>query len=164
MINRYPSAATVTSVSHGASPTTRPLGNSAALVRNNDPIGTSSDSARGPSQPRLAWHRARSMTRAGLVAAVMAVTGAIAAPAGAHADADSYGFLDFLSRNGEDVSSAEVQFAAIDYGYAICNLYRVSQSNDHVLRTMMRGTQNAALYSVGSVHYLCPEWEFLLPH
>ena len=57
----------------------------------------------------------------------------------------------------------EVQYAAIDYGYAICDLYRVSQSNDEVLQTLMRGSQNVAVYSVGSVLYLCPELDYLLP-
>jgi hypothetical protein len=95
--------------------------------------------------------------------ALIILMAAIGAPGLAHADSDSYRFLDFLARNGEDVSNPEIQYAAIDYGYSICNLYRVSQSNDQVLQTMMRGSQNVAVFSVGSVLYLCPELKYLLP-
>ena len=103
------------------------------------------------------------MIKATLVTTLIAFGAAMGAPALAHADSDSYGFIDYLARQGEDVSTPEVQYAAIDYGYSICNLYEVSQSNDHVLQVMMRGSQNVAVYTVGSVLYLCPELEYLLP-
>jgi hypothetical protein len=103
------------------------------------------------------------MIKASMIAALITMGAAISAPTLAHADSDSYGYLDYLMRNGEDVSTPEVQYAAIDYGYSICNLYRVSRSNAVVLQTMMQGSQNVPVYTVGSVLYLCPEWEYLLP-
>jgi hypothetical protein len=103
------------------------------------------------------------MIKAIMIAAVITIGAATSAPALAHADSDSYGYVDYLMRHGEDVSTPEIQYAAIDYGYSICNLYRASRSNDVVLQTLMQGSQNVPVYSVGSVLYLCPEWQYLLP-
>lgn len=95
---------------------------------------------------------------AGALIAVGAVIGAPVANAGPSE------FINFLVRNGEDMSSTEVQYAAVNFGYAICGLYEASQSNDHVVMTMMRtGQQNIAAFTVGSVLDLCPQWEYLLP-
>jgi hypothetical protein len=96
-----------------------------------------------------------------LMGVLIAMGAMIGAPT---ANAGPSEFIDFLVRNGEDMSGTEVQYAAIDYGLAICNLYRVSQSNDHVVTQMLRnGEDNISAYTVGSVLHLCPEWRYLLP-
>lgn len=82
------------------------------------------------------------------------------------ANADEYGYLDWLADEGEDVSTYEIQRAAVNYGYAICNLYRASQSNSHVLNFMMeRGNMTddqIALYTIASVRELCPHLGYLV--
>ena len=82
------------------------------------------------------------------------------------ANADEYGFLDYISSEGENVSTYEIQQAAVRYGYAICDLYESSQSNSHVLNFMMdegsMSDDQIALYTVASVRELCPHLRYLL--
>ena len=82
------------------------------------------------------------------------------------ASADEYGYLEWLAEEGEDVSTYEIRQAAVEYGYAICNLYQVSQSDDHVLDFMMsRRTMTddqIALYTLVSIRELCPHLEYLI--
>jgi hypothetical protein len=98
-----------------------------------------------------------------LIAAIVGL--GLLGPARANADIDSEGFLNWLSSHGEDTSTAEIRFRSVDLGMAICNLYATSGSNDEVNRTVVRdqGPQSAAVWTVGSVLYLCPQYRYLLP-
>jgi hypothetical protein len=54
----------------------------------------------------------------------------------------------------------------LDLGYAICNLYRTTQSNSAVVRSMLNygdSTQFIAVWTYGAVQYLCPQYLYLLP-
>ena len=71
------------------------------------------------------------MIKTVLAGALTAVGAAIGVPVTAHADE----FIDYLERNGEDSSTADIRDAELDLGYAICNLYRTTQSNSAVVRS-----------------------------
>ncbi|ABM14671.1 DUF732 domain-containing protein [Mycolicibacterium vanbaalenii] len=83
----------------------------------------------------------------------------------AHAQPDYRGFVDFLYRHGEPVDDDGVRDAAINYGLAICDLYASSRSNEYVLMKLDKNGRrdDTAVYTVGSVRYLCPEYGYLLP-
>ena len=55
----------------------------------------------------------------------------------ATASADAASFIDYLDRKGMDVSTADIRSASVELGIAI--------------------------WEFGSVHFLCPQWEYLLP-
>jgi hypothetical protein len=98
-----------------------------------------------------------------VVAAVGAAALGLAAPAQADPDAD---FLSFIRRHGLDTSTAELRDAYLQEASAICNLYAVTEDNDAVNQSMMRNgisTNEAAILTVGSATFQCPEWEHLLP-
>jgi hypothetical protein len=83
----------------------------------------------------------------------------------ARASADSASFIDYLDRKGEDVSTADVRSASVQLGRAICGLYDAPQSHSYVAETLLRDhtPEEAAIWEFGSVHFLCPQWEYLLP-
>ncbi len=103
--------------------------------------------------------------RAKLIAATtVASIAMLAAPATA-AHADSSGdFIKYLAANGEPANATpELAFRAIDVGQAICGLLNRYQSVSRTLDFMVnngevpKSPQNARLWLVGSVAYLCPE-------
>ena len=87
------------------------------------------------------------------------------------ASADTLGpFIDYLDRNGVDVSTMEVQDTSIELGQAICDLYRTSlrvgsNPNHEAMALLERGhtSDEAAVWVVGSVNYVCPQFVYLLP-
>jgi hypothetical protein len=83
----------------------------------------------------------------------------------ATASADSASFIDYLDRKGMDVSTADIRSASVELGRAICGLYDASQSHTQVTHTLLRdhSPEDAAIWDFGSVHFLCPQWEYLLP-
>jgi hypothetical protein len=104
------------------------------------------------------------VNRLSLIAAAVVGLGVLSSSATARADTAE--FLTYLGSNGEDVSSAEVREAQINLGLAICNLYATSLNNRAVMQTMMdngQSTHEIAVWTVGSVMYLCPQYNDLLP-
>lgn len=103
------------------------------------------------------------MKLASLAAAAAVGVAVLAAPI-AHAGTDE--FINYLARNGEDVSGHEVQLAQIDLGLALCNMVRASGRGVYAMDSLMRNgrhsAENAAMWVVGSVNYLCPEYKHLL--
>jgi hypothetical protein len=83
----------------------------------------------------------------------------------ATASADSESFIDYLDRKGMDVRTADIRAASVEVGRAICELYDASESQTEVTRTLLRdhSPEDAAIWEFGSVHFLCPQWEYLLP-
>ncbi|MDT5069502.1 MAG: hypothetical protein QOK02_5657 [Mycobacterium sp.] len=87
------------------------------------------------------------------------------------ASADTLGpFIDYLDNNGVNVSSTEAQDADVELGQAICGLYaaalKVGKNPNHDVMTQLeaRHTQDsAAMWLVGSVNYVCPQYLSLLP-
>jgi hypothetical protein len=100
------------------------------------------------------------LIKAILASGLLAVGVAVGAPTLAHADSESY--IDYLARHGENVAAPDVQLAAVDLGYATCDLYRTADNREYV-----RGHLNSdAVYrnfSVGAVLHLCPDLMYLLP-
>lgn len=96
----------------------------------------------------------------GLAALAIGLTGAPVA------HANGIDFIDWLESHGEHAGNARIAGAELDMGYAICNLYEAAQSNDVVNQSMQRNghsPENAAIWTVGSVLYLCPQYKYLLP-
>ncbi|HEV7854811.1 MAG TPA: DUF732 domain-containing protein [Mycobacterium sp.] len=89
----------------------------------------------------------------------------------AAASADTLGpFIDYLDSNGVDVSTIDAQNADVELGKAICGMYppalRVGANpNDGVMAALRpRHTEaEAAMWLVGSVNYVCPQYVYLLP-
>lgn len=87
------------------------------------------------------------------------------------ASADTLGpFIDYLDSNGVDVSTTDAQDADVELGQAICGLYaaalKVGKNPNHDVMTQLeaRHTQDeAAMWLVGSVNYVCPQYVSLLP-
>jgi hypothetical protein len=87
------------------------------------------------------------------------------------ASADTLGpFIDYLDSNGVDVSSIEAQNADVELGNAICGMYppalRAGANPNHDVMAALqpRHTQDeAAMWLVGSVNYVCPQYVYLLP-
>jgi hypothetical protein len=64
----------------------------------------------------------------------------------------------------EDVSTTEIQLAAVDFGCAICNHLDVTQDPDATAECMMslgRSRANANMWLAASVINLCPELNHL---
>jgi hypothetical protein len=100
---------------------------------------------------------------------VVAVGLSMAAPGVAVADPGDnvQRFLDYLERNGEPAEqSPELERAAVDLGRATCGLFAGGSSADQVMRTSLKDgrwtTHQAAVWMVGSVEYLCPQYDYLL--
>jgi NO-binding membrane sensor protein with MHYT domain len=103
------------------------------------------------------------MNRLLLIASAVVSLAVLAPSATAHADTDE--FIDYLIRHGEDSPTAEIQMAQVNLGMAICNLYATSMSDRHVVNTMRAQgdtTDEIAMWTYGSVTYLCPQYEDLL--
>lgn len=97
------------------------------------------------------------------VASLFAALGLALMPgATAHAD-DSAAFISYLASNGQDVSTPELSYAAIDYGRAICDLLEANQSVSLTLDFLVNRQQRpqplpeARMWLIGSVSYLCPD-------
>jgi hypothetical protein len=84
----------------------------------------------------------------------------LAPPAGAE---NSAAFVDFLASNGENVSTPELSYAAIDYGRQICDVLTANQSVSQTLDFMVnrqprpQSFESARKWLIGSVSYLCPD-------
>ena len=103
------------------------------------------------------------MKRLSLIA--VAVVGLGVLTPAATASADSASFIDYLDRKGMDVSTADIRSASVEVGRSICGLYDAGASHNQVADTLLRdhSVQDAATWDFGSVHFLCPQWEYLLP-
>lgn len=95
------------------------------------------------------------MKKIGMVIAGAALALAVAAPA--HADAA--GFIDYMSRQGEDTSG--VEYEVINLGDAICGIFEAGGSTDDAWDSLNQ--EDPAAWIVGAVRYLCPEYEYVLP-
>jgi hypothetical protein len=103
------------------------------------------------------------MNRLSLIVAAVISFGVLTPTATAGANTDE--FIDYLVRHGEDSSTSEIQMAEVNLGVAICNLYATSLSNRAVMNTMLaqgHTTDEVAMRTVGSVEYLCPQYEYLV--
>jgi hypothetical protein len=81
------------------------------------------------------------------------------------AHVDAAGFLDYLNRNGvRDGGDLQVRGAEVNMGLTICNMYATLGSNALVNRTLaQQGNPSLApMWTVGSVTYLCPQYQSLL--
>jgi hypothetical protein len=108
--------------------------------------------------------RRNARKRSAMIAAAVVSLGMLAPVATALADTDE--FINYLKRQGEDSSTAEIRMAEVNLGLAICNPYATSLDNRQVTRTMMadgHDTHWIAVWTVGSVEHLCPQYEYLLP-
>jgi Protein of unknown function (DUF732) len=97
--------------------------------------------------------------------AALAWVGLATAPV-AGANSDASGFLVFLENHGEPSGNAEIAGAQVDLGNAICNLYNASQSHAHVHQKLLdvgHSPVNASVWEIASVHFLCPQFKYLLP-
>jgi Protein of unknown function (DUF732) len=98
-------------------------------------------------------------------AAIIVTPMVLAAPA--HADAAD--FIDYLERNGIPSPTRAIAADAVDLGNAICGLYSANvDAGRNPKRAVMAqlaedGNSNPAVWTVGSVTYLCPQYEYLLP-
>jgi len=85
----------------------------------------------------------------------------------AHADAAD--FIDYLESNGIPSPTRAIAADAVDLGNAICGLYSAAvdagrNANREVMNTLAQdGNPNPAVWTVGAVTYLCPQYEYLLP-
>jgi hypothetical protein len=90
--------------------------------------------------------------------------GVAAGAPSAHVDATE--FLDYLNRNGvRDEGDLQVREAEVNMGLTICNMYATLGSNALVNRTLAQQNNpslNPAVWTVGSVSYLCPQYRSLL--
>ncbi|BBX43907.1 DUF732 domain-containing protein [Mycobacterium simiae] len=100
-----------------------------------------------------------------LVVIIIAVVGLGLLNPPAVASADSASFIDYLNRKGMDVSTPDIRYASIDLGNAICGMYNAGATHTQVSQTLLQkhSVQEAAVWDFGSVHFLCPQWEYLLP-
>lgn len=113
----------------------------------------------------------KSMMR--LVAASVAATGVAVLGLAAPVHADTGEFLDYLYRNEIGVSADELQQSDLDTGQAICGIFATAPDagndpNHEAVDYMMTGEhpaseEDAAVWVVGSVLYLCPQSAELLP-
>jgi hypothetical protein len=111
------------------------------------------------------------MLKTGLALVLLGVGATLTAPL---AHADTAGFIDYLSDNGVPVATSTLRQSHLQVGQAICVLYDAhvgagdskSVANDDALTTMEgRGdhtTQEAAMWVVGAVNYLCPQYKWMM--
>jgi hypothetical protein len=133
-----------------------------------------------PRQQRMVTpgqaHQGRSMRGNLIVIRALIVTGGLVFGAGlaapiAHADTTQ--FNDYLARHGADTSTSAMLQSNDDVGQAICNLFATHEEAGDSARTtrldamdLMSGDTNnvdAATWMVGSINYLCPQYESMLP-
>jgi hypothetical protein len=94
------------------------------------------------------------MKKTGLLIVGAAISLVMAAPA--HADMSD--FISYLQRQGEAEPGTE--FEAGNLGHAICDMFDAGGTTSEVMRTLHQ-TDNAT-WVVGSIHYLCPQYLYLL--
>ena len=99
-------------------------------------------------------------TKALLASGLLTVAVAVGAPALAHADSESY--INYLVSHGEDVTTTDTQLAAVDVGYATCDLFRTADSRNFVREHLNKDTVYRN-FSIGAVLHLCPDLIYLLP-
>ena len=100
---------------------------------------------------------------AAICVAVMALTQAGVAEADSSED-----FIDYLASKGEDVSTPELVFSAIDLGEVYCELLEIKQSVPNMLDNMVNRPgasfhtpESARMWLTASMAYLCPELQYL---
>jgi hypothetical protein len=108
------------------------------------------------------------MLKTALATLTLALGAALAAPM---ARADSGDFLDYLSSNGVNTSTSVLRQSHLQVGQAICELYDAHVdagdskrvTNDDAVKLMEGNgdntTQQAAMWVVGAVDYLCPRYK-----
>jgi hypothetical protein len=105
--------------------------------------------------------------RPALVAAAL-VGLSLLAPAVAVADPNAQGFYDMLELSGiPSERSAEQRAASLQFGYSICNWYAATLDNRQVMMWFYNHgytPRDAAVWTVTSVNYLCPQYQYLLGH
>jgi hypothetical protein len=94
------------------------------------------------------------MKKVGLLVVGAAVALALAAPA----QADASQFIDYMTDQGE--VEPGIEYEAVNLGHAICDMLDAGGTPVGVMGTLHQ-TDNAA-WVVGSVHYLCPQFSYLL--
>lgn len=90
--------------------------------------------------------------------ALLVASAAFALTAAAPAHADSAEFIDYIASRGEVTDGAE--YEVIDLGNAICGMFEAGGTVDDVWDTLSR--ENKAVWIVGSINYLCPDYLYLL--
>lgn len=95
------------------------------------------------------------MKRLGLlIASAAALALSLAAPA----HADSQEFVDYIASRGEDTDG--VEYEIIDLGQSICGVFQVGGTIDDAWDSLNQ--ENNAAWIAGSIHYLCPDYLYLL--
>jgi hypothetical protein len=111
--------------------------------------------------------------KSSLATLLLAMVAALFAPPTARADVDE--FLDYLDRNGVNTSTSELAQSGLEVGKAVCGLYDAhvdqgdskSVTNGDALDRMTGGatgntTEQAAMWVVGAVNYLCPRYKWMM--
>lgn len=90
----------------------------------------------------------------GLLIAGASMALVIAVPA----HADSQEFVDYLASRGAVTEG--VEYEVIDLGQSICGMFDAGGTVDDVYDTLTQ--ENNAAWIVGSIHFLCPDYLYLL--
>ena len=94
------------------------------------------------------------MKKTGLLIAGAAIALIMAAPA--HADAAD--FIDYMTDQGEAAPGTE--YEVVNLGHAICDMFDAGGDAMDVMDTLHQ--DDDAAWVVGSIHYLCPQYMYLL--
>jgi hypothetical protein len=82
-------------------------------------------------------------------------------------DMDVQGFYDSLERADIPNRTPEMRSRNLQMGLAICNAYATALNNDQVglwLGNLGYSAHDAAMWTVSSVDYLCPQYGYMLGH
>lgn len=89
---------------------------------------------------------------------LLTVSVALALTTAGHARADSQDFVDYIASRGEVTEGME--YEVIDLGQAICSMFEAGGTVDEVWDTLNQ--RDNAVWIVGSINYLCPDYRYLL--
>jgi hypothetical protein len=89
---------------------------------------------------------------------LLIVGAAITLVTAAPAQADMGDFIDYMTEQGEATPSTEYESGNL--GHAICDMFDAGGSVYDVMNTLHQ--DGNAAWVVGSIHYLCPQYLYLL--